>query len=66
MGYSDTFKVLIIYVPGERHIEVSQDVTFHEEASFKRLKDLEYDIETKDHETHILENHDTNSSPSDI
>ena len=38
VGYSETSKVFIIYVPSERHVEVSRDVTFHEEASFKKLK----------------------------
>ena len=37
VGYSETSKALRIYVPGERHIEVSRGVTFHEEAAFKRL-----------------------------
>ena len=35
VGYSETSKTFKIYVPGERHVEVSRDVTFHEEATFK-------------------------------
>jgi hypothetical protein len=30
VGYSETSKAYIIYVPGQRFIEVSRDVTFHE------------------------------------
>ena len=48
VNYSETSKIFRIYVPSERHVEVSRDVTFHEEASFKRSKELEYDPETKD------------------
>jgi hypothetical protein len=40
VGYSETFKAYIIYVPGQRYIEVSMDVTFHEEAAFKQSKEL--------------------------
>ena len=29
VGYSETSKEVIIYVPGERHVEVSWDVAFH-------------------------------------
>jgi hypothetical protein len=30
VGYSETSKAYKIYVPGQRYIEVSRDVTFHE------------------------------------
>ena len=36
--YSDTSKEFRIYVPGERHVEVNRDVTFHEEETFKWSK----------------------------
>ena len=36
VGYSETFNEFRIYVPSERHVEVSQDVTFHEDETFKR------------------------------
>ena len=42
-SYSETSKDFIIYVPGERHVEVSRDVTFHEEETFKWSKEIEYD-----------------------
>ena len=40
VSYSETSKAFKIYVPGERHVEVSQDVIFHDEATFKRSKEL--------------------------
>ena len=43
VGYNETSKAFIIYVPSERHVEVSWDVTFHEEGAFKRSNKLEYD-----------------------
>jgi hypothetical protein len=43
VGYSETCKAYRIYVPGERHIEVSKDVSFHEEAACKRSKELQLD-----------------------
>jgi hypothetical protein len=36
VGYSENSKAYRIYVPGQRQIEVSKDVTFHEEAAFKK------------------------------
>ena len=35
VGYSETSKEFRIYVPSERHVEVSWDATFHEEETFK-------------------------------
>jgi transposase InsO family protein len=35
VGYSETSKAYMIYVPGQRYIEVSRDVNFHEEPAFK-------------------------------
>ena len=51
VGYSETSKEFKIYVPGERHIEVSRGVTFHEEAAFKKSRELECEIE--EHESPI-------------
>ena len=40
VGYTETSKAFTwafeIYVHGERHVEVIQDVTFHEEEAFKQ------------------------------
>ena len=41
-------------------------MTFHEEAAFKRSKELECDLETKEAEAPISKDHDDDSSPSDV
>ena len=64
MGYSETYKAFKIYVLGERHIEVSRYVTFYEEATFKKSKELECEIEGN--ESPISEDLDDDSSPSDV
>jgi hypothetical protein len=45
VGYSETSKAYRIYIPGQKFIEVSKDVTFHEEAAFCRAKELPCDSE---------------------
>jgi hypothetical protein len=45
MGYSENSKGYRIYVPGQRQIEVSRDVTFHEEAAFKKSRELQQESE---------------------
>ena len=66
VGYIVTSKAFKIYVPSERHVEVSWNVTFHEEETFKQLKDLECDPETEDYEDPISKEHDDDSSPFDV
>jgi hypothetical protein len=34
-----------IYVPGQRQIKVSRDVTFHEEVAFKKSRELQQESE---------------------
>jgi hypothetical protein len=41
VGYSENSKAYRIYVPGQRKIEVSKDVTFHEEGAFKKSRELQ-------------------------
>jgi hypothetical protein len=36
VGYSETLKDYIIYIPGQRQIDISWDVTFDEYEAFKR------------------------------
>jgi hypothetical protein len=48
VGYSETSKAYRIYVPGKKFIEVSRDVTFHEEATFRRTKELPCDTEKQE------------------
>jgi hypothetical protein len=45
VGYSETSKAYRIYIPGQKFIEVSRDVTFHEETTFRRAIDLPCDSE---------------------
>jgi hypothetical protein len=46
VGYSENSKAYRIYVPGQRQIEVSRDVTFHEEAAFKKSRELQQESKT--------------------
>jgi hypothetical protein len=48
VGYSETSKAYRIYIPGQKFIEVSRDVTFHEETSFRRARDLSCDLEEQE------------------
>ena len=43
VGYSETSKAYRIYIPGQRYIEVSQDVIFHEEVAFHRFRKIPLD-----------------------
>jgi hypothetical protein len=45
VGYSENSKAYRIYVPGQRQIEVRRDVTFHEEAAFKKSRELQQESE---------------------
>jgi hypothetical protein len=45
VGYRETSKAYKIYVPVQKFIEVNRDVTFHEEAAFRRSKELPCDTE---------------------
>jgi hypothetical protein len=45
MGYSENSKSYRIYVLGQRQIEVRKYVTFHEEATFKKSRELQQDSE---------------------
>jgi hypothetical protein len=48
VGYSETSKAYRIYVPGKKFIEVSRDVTFHEEAAFRHSRELPCDTEEQE------------------
>jgi hypothetical protein len=45
VGYGENSKDYRIYVPGHRKIEVSRDVTFHDEVAFKKSRELQQDSE---------------------
>ena len=38
MGYCEVSKAFRIYIPGHRHIEISRDVTFDEDAMLKKSR----------------------------
>ena len=48
--YSKTSKAYRIYVPGQRQIEVSRDVTFDEDAAFLRSRESHLDVVTEEPE----------------
>jgi hypothetical protein len=60
VGYSENSKAYRIYVPGERQIEVSRDVTFHEEAAFKKSKELQQELEEVQPASPSSENEESN------
>jgi hypothetical protein len=47
VGYNETSKAYRIYIPGQKFIEVSRDVTFHE-TTFCRARDLPCDSEEQE------------------
>ena len=48
MGYSETLKAYIIYVPGQREVEICHDVTFDEDAALKKVRNLPSSKEDKE------------------
>jgi hypothetical protein len=43
VGYSETLKAYKIYTPGQRQIEISQDVTFDKDEAFRRSRESHMD-----------------------
>jgi hypothetical protein len=39
VGYNESSKAYQVYIPGQRQIEVSRDVTFEEETTFRRSRE---------------------------
>jgi hypothetical protein len=50
VGYSESSKAYWIYIPGQRQIEVSGDVSFEEEVSFRRSRGSHMEIDSERHE----------------
>ena len=48
VGYSETSKAYCIYVPGQRQIKVSRDVTFDWDAAFLRSRESHLDVVTEE------------------
>ena len=40
MGYKETSKAYRIYVPGQREVELSHDVTFDEDVALRKISNL--------------------------
>ena len=53
-----------IYVPGQSFIEVSQDVTFHEEVAFRRSKETSIDAGLEEHEAPAVSGDSLDEPPS--
>ena len=50
VGYNESSKAYRIYIPGQRQIEVSIDVTFEEEVAFMRSRGSHMDIDSEKQE----------------
>ena len=60
-------KAYRIYVPVQKQIEVSRDVTFDEDAAFLRSKESHLDVETEEPEApKDVEDHVPDSPRSDV
>lgn len=56
VGYSETSKAYKIFIPSTRLIEVNKDVTFHEEETFRRSRELQDDSELEKPKAPAAEN----------
>jgi hypothetical protein len=52
-GYNDTLKAYRIYILGHQKVEISQDVTFNENAYFSKSKQI-YVEEAHEEENEVL------------
>jgi hypothetical protein len=50
IGYSETSKAYRIYIPRQRQIEISRDVTFDEEATFRKSRESHMDEDKEEQE----------------
>ena len=67
VSYSETSKAYHIYVPGQRQIEISRDVTFDEDTTFLRSRESHLDVETEEHEgPHVVEDPVLDSLRADV
>ena len=64
VGYSETSKAYRIYIPGQRNIEVSRDVTFHEEVAFHRSREIPLDVELVEQEAPAAVGESSDKPPS--
>jgi hypothetical protein len=47
VGYNESSKAYQIYIPIQRQIEVSRDVTFEEEIAFRRSRESQMEIDNE-------------------
>jgi hypothetical protein len=47
VGYSESSKAYQIYIPSQRQIEVSKDVTFEEEIAIRRSRESQMEIDSE-------------------
>ena len=47
VGYNESSKSYQIYIPGQRQIEISRDVTFEEEIAFQRSRKSQMEIDSE-------------------
>ena len=64
VGYNETSKAYRIYVPGQRFIEASRDVTFHEEVVFRCSRETSIDAGLEEHEAHVASGDSLDDPPS--
>ena len=64
VGYSETSKAYRIYVPGQKFIEVSRDVTFHEEVAFHHSREIPLDIGLEEQEAPTTSSESLDEPPS--
>jgi hypothetical protein len=50
IGYNETSKDYRIYILGQRHIEISRDVTFDEESTFRKYRESHMDEDKEEKE----------------
>jgi hypothetical protein len=50
VGYNETSKASRIYIPRQREIEVSCDITFDEEVAFRMSRESHMEIESEEQE----------------
>jgi hypothetical protein len=50
VGYSETLKAYRIYIPGQRQIEISPDVTSNEDEAFRRSRESHKDEDQEEQE----------------
>ena len=54
VGYSESAKAYRIYIPGQRKIELSRDVTFEEDIAYQRSRHIERDSDEKEAPQDVL------------